>query len=482
MKNTNFFKLAIKNDELVKFAMGEDTYFIQDREYDEHSVVGSWNTYVLPYFKNNKNDCIKNVRLMFSQLSKADQISICVKVEKLLYHLYVYYYFKSKGDINFSIDDIEEVILIEIEKCRKNIQFANDTAKLNGLITSVQAVKNKGGLLGYSLEIVKLDYEAFYKAVYKNDVNSATKMIEKGIDVNKKNEFGKAALHEVVMNGQLNMVKLLLESKADIDVLDDQSYTPIHYAISGSRPEILEILISQGASLSFKDSYGNNLISIAVNGYREDDSIIKILLKNKVDPTIPNYYGNDTLGQLEMPKNEKIRVLFSKWGNFQTYQKNEYDKLRVAISKNDIDTVSELIRQGIDINECTQFGNTALHSAMRDDRLDIVKLLIDSGADINMLDTEGYSSLYLSVSRTLPEILEELIKSDASLNFKGPDDYSLIKTAIMRYQGDDRIIKILINSKAVQVLVNQKIKKEIIKLLKKAKNKNIKPLFAQWLD
>jgi hypothetical protein len=45
----NSFEKAIKKSELLKFALGLDEYFIMDREYGEHWVLGAWQSHILPY-------------------------------------------------------------------------------------------------------------------------------------------------------------------------------------------------------------------------------------------------------------------------------------------------------------------------------------------------------------------------------------------------------------------------------------------------
>ena len=72
-------------------------------------------------------------------------------------------------------------------------------------------------------------------------------------------------------------------------------------------------MIENGANINAKDPNGNSLLANAVMHFRNDESIIKFLLNENVDPTLPNSHGISLLSLMQMPKNEKIRPLFKKW-------------------------------------------------------------------------------------------------------------------------------------------------------------------------
>jgi len=51
----NKFKKALKNNEINDFINGKGEYFILDREYGDHSTLGSYKLYVEPYLLENNN-------------------------------------------------------------------------------------------------------------------------------------------------------------------------------------------------------------------------------------------------------------------------------------------------------------------------------------------------------------------------------------------------------------------------------------------
>ena len=56
------------------------------------------------------------------------------------------------------------------------------------------------------------------------------KLIEKGVDKDAKNYFGKTPLHLSCQKGFENIARLLIESEAEIDVKDNYGKMPIHFA------------------------------------------------------------------------------------------------------------------------------------------------------------------------------------------------------------------------------------------------------------
>ena len=85
-------------------------------------------------------------------------------------------------------------------------------------------------------------------------------MLQKGLDVNEQNEFGKTPLMYAVQFNQLEAVKILIDSGADINArtyipwnkcfynLNTFDYTPLVYAARYASAELLNYLLDVGAS------------------------------------------------------------------------------------------------------------------------------------------------------------------------------------------------------------------------------------------
>ncbi len=148
----NKFEKAIKQNVLLEFALGNGEYYLRDRDYDEHWVLGSWINYILPYCKDNT--CDAPVREMFQALIRDSTLSQQNKLDFLLYHLHVFYYLTEEERLKSKdlIKDLENAIGIEINALKNNLIATNNFDKLNELKNTVALIKSRGGLNRYSFE------------------------------------------------------------------------------------------------------------------------------------------------------------------------------------------------------------------------------------------------------------------------------------------------------------------------------------------
>ena len=69
-----------------------------------------------------------------------------------------------------------------------------------------------------------------------------TKLIEKGYDINAKNNLGNTPLHNAVTSGRVHVVNILLQQQASIDVKNNNQETPLTLARRLNNPEIVDLL------------------------------------------------------------------------------------------------------------------------------------------------------------------------------------------------------------------------------------------------
>jgi len=91
-------------------------------------------------------------------------------------------------------------------------------------------------------------------------------LLDKGADINEKNNNGETALSCAADIGESNMVKLLLVRGADINALDNDGETPLGKAKAAGNVIIVQLLHKAGATaLSASDSYFNPLVASGTN-------------------------------------------------------------------------------------------------------------------------------------------------------------------------------------------------------------------------
>ena len=87
-----------------------------------------------------------------------------------------------------------------------------------------------------------------------------------------------------------------------------------------------------------------------------------------------------------------------------------------AVTENDLSTVRELLRQGVEVDFHDLRGRTALLHAVDGNRVEIARLLIDAGADVNAQDKIEDSPLLLAGASGRLEILKLILKANPDFN------------------------------------------------------------------
>lgn len=149
------------------------------------------------------------------------------------------------------------------------------------------------------------------------------------------------------MSSDLDLVKLLLNKGADIEVKDDRGRTPLHAACKyGHRnSNMVELLLSYKANVNTINNRGDTpLIDMFdVFGFEADINVVKLLLDHKVNIEAKNYKGDTAL---------------------------------IAASKyNYLDSVRLLLDHGANIKAKNKRGHTPLIAARKAGHLKIVELL-----------------------------------------------------------------------------------------------------------
>lgn len=114
--------------------------------------------------------------------------------------------------------------------------------------------------------------------------------------------------------------------------------------------------------------------------------------------------GSETRSHSSAPGSRRGRVRFAQGAVFMA-----------ACSAGDKEEVSELLRQGADINHANVDGLTALHQACIDENAEMVQFLVESGSDVNRGDNEGWTPLHAAASCGFVQIAKYLLEHGANV-------------------------------------------------------------------
>jgi len=134
------------------------------------------------------------------------------------------------------------------------------------------------------------------KAARSRDVEKVKKLIDKGADIEARNEDGWTPLIIASNYGYSEIVRVLIENGADANMKDERSKeTALMFAVFHNLIDIVEMLIVDGkADVNIGNMIGcTPLMSAAMGGYTH---LAKMLIERGADVNARTLYGMTALG------------------------------------------------------------------------------------------------------------------------------------------------------------------------------------------
>jgi ankyrin repeat protein len=221
--------------------------------------------------------------------------------------------------------------------------------------------------------------------------------LDKGVDVNAKNDFGETPLDMALwLKGANETVDLILnhggKTSKELIALSD--------AVRTGNIEDVSKHLAAGADVNAKDMYEVTPLYEAVKlGY---NGIVELLLANGADVNVKNNAG--------------------------------WVPLHMATALDHKQIVELLVASGANVDAKDDVGSTPLHYAAWYDRTEVAELVIAGGADVNMKDENGWTPLHYSTDAVLMEISGLLMEHGADVNAKDVDGKTPLDWAIQLNQ------------------------------------------------
>ena len=232
----------------------------------------------------------------------------------------------------------------------------------------------------------KVSEDLFYKELLSDDIdiNKIQKYIEKGIDINKKDEKGRSILFILSAKRKIDAIRILLKNNININIEDRYGRTVLDEAALRSDGIMIRFFLDNGFDINRKNSMGRTILQdVALEG---DYKIFQILMNNRPDFNIKDSYGKT--------------VLFD------------------AVEGQNINIIKDVVNNVDSLNIIDENYQTALFKAVLKENIEIPKLLIVHGINVNFLDKDGQNVLFNTIlqgSKNIP-IIELLMKKDINMN------------------------------------------------------------------
>ncbi len=305
-------------------------------------------------------------------------------------------------------------------------------------------------------------------AVRLNLSNLFNFLIENGVCVNsRRHDSGMTPLHFAAKFNRHEFSETLLhQRKADVDALDFDLQTPLHIAAEYNSVEVAEICIKYGANVDAKRDYGKTPLHIA--SFRNSLSCLKTLIAHHADVNLTDDSSNTPLMECSEEGNFDCAVQLIENGanvhaknaiglkaidfaarynhnnilelfidDIHTINNNGETLLFEALFGRSIESLTFLIKNGVDCNRAAGYGTTPLHRAAYLGFTEGAALLVENKAKINERDCNNDTPLHIAIDRNKnTELAEGLMKHGADVNALNDKNLTPLILAIRKNQSE----------------------------------------------
>lgn len=261
-----------------------------------------------------------------------------------------------------------------------------------------------GGLLGYEKMRDNNLKQGLIAAIQKGDAEGVKKCLDAGADPNlvtteavnkpsvgrllqctlpdeirKKGGSRTSALMMAVMSKHAYLMTLLLDKGADVNLRDEYGCTALTLAISEGRLDMVQLLLERGANPNLPNDSQVPMLTWAL--MLREGPIARALLDKKADATTPDGVGMPPLYLACMDDDAPdVRALLDKGAKPDMTYKG-WSVLRLSVEQDDAEVVRALLDKGADAKEKLADGRTLLQLATETKRLRVLPILKQAASE-----------------------------------------------------------------------------------------------------
>ncbi|XP_033118282.1 ankyrin-1-like [Anneissia japonica] len=225
----------------------------------------------------------------------------------------------------------------------------------------------------------KENFSVLMVAAQNNHVEVAKELLVYGVDIAQKNDYGHDALFKAVQNNNVDIVRLLLKHGAPVNSVDISGNTPLIESCRVSDSiDIVNVILDEGADVNKQGEDGFSALMCACKS--GSTSIADLLILHNASLELTNDLGRDAfhIAIYNAHVNLAAFLLQQSKASLNKTDKMSNTPLITACSKENIECVKMLLKEGASYLYRNQRGYTALMSAIQLGNEDLVKMLIEN--------------------------------------------------------------------------------------------------------
>jgi ankyrin repeat protein/nucleoside phosphorylase len=279
--------------------------------------------------------------------------------------------------------------------------------------------------------------------------STITWLIQRGIDVNARDERGQTALHRLTrcwgypgdawredegseywIERSRACLDELLRLCIDVTAADQDGETALHVIASPGDEEAMHRLIAAGAHLNARTSTGRTPLMMCRTA-----PAVRLLIPRGADPTASDVFGYSVYDQLTLQGHEEAAAALAEV--IPDVQLGSRANLLLALRRKDRDGVCALLQSGADPHDLDEEGRPLLFTAIAADDATIVGDLLDRGVSVHTMDSYGNSAIHVAMWASSVDTLELLLDRGADLEARDARGRTPLGIALMDRLIDD---------------------------------------------
>ncbi|XP_076441265.1 uncharacterized protein LOC143280491 [Babylonia areolata] len=222
-------------------------------------------------------------------------------------------------------------------------------------------------------------------------------------------------IHMSACNGHIDCIDVLLNKGVDVNSRDNDHRTALHWASSYGQNETVLFLIDRGASVNSAQLDGFTALHAATClGHTE---VCRILIQHGADVNLADRDNWSALhtaacyGYIDV-----ARIMLEAGASIHQRTSDGETSFHIACSSGYTGIAEMFYNHGAQINAVNINGYTPFHLAVYYNKLDVAHFLITVNADMDTANNAGQTPLYLAALRGEERILRLMVEAGCKLN------------------------------------------------------------------
>ncbi len=264
--------------------------------------------------------------------------------------------------------------------------------------------------------------ESLFAAAKLGDIDAIQMHLDKGTDINIRDEGGGNALGLAAVAGKIKAMRYLIEQGADINASANDGGVPLHGAVFFSEYDAVELLLTLGAEPNIINNDGYTPMDIATAPWTDEIE--------RIAEFVSGWLGL-AIDIDEVKSNRpKVALLLKKHGGKHSILLPKTTRLILweSAKNGDIDGLKKALNNGADINRLDDKGISPLSWAALMGHDSTIKFLLDQNAEINRRNADGGTPLHAATFLGHSSSVKLLLARGANSHIRNNNGQTALET------------------------------------------------------